>query len=165
MRDALWLFGYNIFRQETPHQRGYFFALGLEIKVPCVEQVIFDCLEISLVGVSVLDDNVSGDAERHRHNGQNEGTDGQRIVKEHYSETRDQSVIGHFRRRRRRHVRNFEGDGAFIGSFAAASQLDQSRREIKALNDASRRCSALDLQRRSAAATTDIGNPTRRSEI
>jgi hypothetical protein len=37
------------------------------------------------------------------------------------SSPRQSPVIGIFRRYRCRHVRNFKGDGAFIGSFAAAS--------------------------------------------
>jgi hypothetical protein len=57
------------------------------------------------------------------------GKGGKRVVKEHDAEARDQSVIGLFRRSRRRHVRNFKGDGAFIGSFAAASQFEQGQRE------------------------------------
>ena len=40
----MWLFSYDVFRQKAPHERGYFFAVGLERKVPRVEQVIFDCL-------------------------------------------------------------------------------------------------------------------------
>src|ERR1700688_3612547 len=48
-------------------------------------------------------------------------------------------MIGLVRRSRRRHVRNFKADGAFLGSFAAASQFDQGRKEIEAVNDTSRR--------------------------
>jgi len=49
------------------------------------------------------------------------GKGGKRIVKEHDAEARDQLVIGLFRPCRCRHLRNFKADGAFIGSFPAAS--------------------------------------------
>ena len=74
-------------------------------------------------------------------------------------------MIWFFRRRRRRYVRDFEGDGAFIGERARTSYFDQGWRDIEAVNDGVRRGPAEDLQRRPAATACDIRDSIRRVQV
>ena len=51
------------------------------------------------------------------------------------------------------------------GTDAAASDLDEGRRDVEAVDDASRRRPAQNLQRRSAAAAADLGDAEGRVEL